>query len=74
MRFVGRQGQTRFGQPINSSIDVGLAVAAGEDVEVNVIDGDVYTGTVTNEKDTIKQVCSAASDSHSLPAPLSNLS
>lgn len=55
-RFVGKSGQVRLGQPVDASIDVGLAVAAGKDVEVHVIDGDVYSGIVTSEKDTIKKV------------------
>lgn len=57
VRFVGQDGQTRLGQPVDKSVDVGLDFAAGKHVEVNVIDGDVYTGTVSDKKDTIKKVC-----------------
>jgi len=56
VRFVGKDGQTRLGQPVDASVDVGTAVFSGKDVEVNVIDGEVYSGTVSNEKDTIKKV------------------
>lgn len=57
VRFENAQGQVRLGQPVDPSVDVGLAVAAGEKVEVNLIKGDVFDGTVTSEKDTIKKAC-----------------
>lgn len=60
-RFVNREGQIRLGQPVDPKLDVGLAVAGGQEVEVHVIDGDVYSGTVTNEVDVIKQLLAPVS-------------
>lgn len=57
VRFVGRAGQHRLGQPVDATLDVGLAVAEGRKVEVNVIEGDIFTGTVTNEIDVVVLVC-----------------
>jgi len=56
VRYVGRDASIRLGQPVDGSIDVGLAVHSGKEVEVNVIHGDIYTGTVSSEKDIIKKV------------------
>lgn len=56
MRFVGHSGQIRLGQPVDASVDVGLAFAGGKEVKVNIINGDVYSGTVSSEEDTIKKV------------------
>lgn len=56
VRFENPQGQTRLGQPVDPAVDVGLAVAAGEKVEVHLIKRGLYDGTVTSEKDTIKKV------------------
>ncbi len=55
-RFVGQSGAIRLGQPVDPTLDVGLAVAAGEQVEVYVVDGDIFNGTVTAERDAIKQL------------------
>lgn len=56
VRYTGKDGQVRLGQPVDPTVDVGLAVAAGQEVQVYVIDGDVYTGTVTSTKDVVKKV------------------
>lgn len=58
VRYIGQDGETRLGQPVDASIDVGLAVAAGQDVEVYIIDGDLYTGLVSSRKDVIKKILS----------------
>lgn len=55
-RYVGSDGEVHLGQPVDSSIDVGLAVAAGEEVKVHRIDGDIYNGQVTSTVDVIKKV------------------
>ncbi|BEI84610.1 hypothetical protein CcaverHIS002_0500110 [Cutaneotrichosporon cavernicola] len=60
-RFVGRNGAIRLGQPVDPKVDVGLAVAAGEPVEVFVVEGDIYTGMVTAERDVIQQLLSPIS-------------
>ena len=56
VRFVAQDGQIRLGQPVDALLDVGLAVAAGKTVEVSLIHGDVFTGTVSSEKATICSV------------------
>lgn len=56
VRFVGRNGEIRLGQPVDVDTDVGLAVAEGQEVEVFVVDGDIFDGTVTTERDVIKQL------------------
>jgi hypothetical protein len=56
VRFIGQDGQVYLGQPVNASIDVGLAVISGETVVANVIKGDIYTGTVSSKEVAIKKV------------------
>jgi len=62
VRFEDEKGEVQLGQPTDSSIDAGLAFAEGREIEVNVIDGDVYTGTVTDRKAVIKKVLPALSN------------
>ena len=54
--FVAQDGQIRLGQPVDASLDVGLAVAAGKTVAVSLAHGDIFTGTVSGEKATIYSV------------------
>ena len=61
VRFVGPDGKVHLGQPVDASIDVGLAVAPGETVEVFIVEGDIHTGTVTSEKSTISTVSNTGS-------------
>ncbi|GFZ47362.1 hypothetical protein JCM24511_05105 [Saitozyma sp. JCM 24511] len=56
VRFIGQDGQVYLGQPVNASIDVGLAVISGETVVANVIKGDIYSGTVSSKEVTIKKL------------------
>ena len=56
VRFIAQDGQIRLGQPIDASLDVGLAIASAKTVEVNLIHGDVFTGTVSSDKATIRSV------------------
>lgn len=55
-RYIGSDGEVHLGQPVDASVDVGLAVAAGEEVKVRRIEGDIYTGRVTSIVDVIKEV------------------
>lgn len=55
-RYIGADGKEYLGQPVDPNVDVGLAVAAGEEVKVNVIEGDIFTGRVTSAVDVIKEV------------------
>lgn len=59
VRFQDESGKIRLGQPVDASQDVGLACAAGEPVQVKLIEGDIYDGTVTEETATIKKVSAA---------------
>jgi hypothetical protein len=56
VRFRDSQGTVRLGQPVDETIDVGLAVAKGKKVEVYVIEGDAFDGKVTQEKAVIAEV------------------
>lgn len=56
VRFIGSDGDEHLGQVVDTSLDVGLAIADGQSVEVYLLDGDMYTGTITSKKDTIKTV------------------
>lgn len=58
VRFEDQSGKIRLGQPVDASQDVGLACAAGEPVEVKLISGDIFTGTLTEQTATIKKVSS----------------
>lgn len=61
VRFVDVQGQERLGQPVDETIDVGLAIANGEKVEAYLIEGDIYDGTITPQKATISKLLSPVS-------------
>ena len=56
VRFEDESGKIYLGQPVDASQDVGLACAAGEPVQMKLISGDIYTGTVTEQTRTIKKV------------------
>ena len=56
VRFEDEQGKIQLGEPVDASQDVGLAVANGEKVQVKLIQGDLYNGTVTDQTATIKKV------------------
>lgn len=56
VRFEDEQGKIQLGEPVDASQDVGLAVANGEKVEVKLIQGDLYDGTVTDQVATVKKV------------------
>lgn len=59
VRFEDESGDIRLGQPVDESQDVGLACAAGEPVQVKLIDGDLFDGIVTEQTSTIKKVSSS---------------
>ena len=56
VRFIGKDGREHLGQPVDPTLDVGLAFKAGEEVKVRVIDGDLFTGTVTEKGDVVVKV------------------
>ena len=56
MRYVSKDGNIRLGQPVDLAQDVGLAAAGGHTFKVNVIQGDVFNGTVSSEEDTAEKV------------------
>lgn len=41
---------------MDSTVDVGLAIASGELLQVNLIEGDIYSGVVSSKIDTVKKV------------------
>lgn len=56
VRFEDDAGDVRLGQPADNDEDIGLAVASGKPVDVFLIQGDIYTGTVTNKKVRVKSL------------------
>lgn len=56
VRFQDASGDVHLGQPVDAKQDVGLAVAEGKTVEVYLIEGDLYTGTVTHTKAQVVKV------------------
>lgn len=60
VRFEDEQGKVQLGEPVDVSQDVGLACAAGEKVQVKLIEGGLYDGIVTDEVATIKRVGDAS--------------
>lgn len=69
VRFLDANGQTRLGQPVDASVDVGAAVAAGKLVEVHIIEGDAFNGKVTEKKTVIGQVSQRPNRGREFPAP-----
>lgn len=65
VRFEDADGQVKLGQPVDDGLDVGLAVARGEDVEVYLIEGDAFDGVVLQSKARISKVRSEVSTSPS---------
>lgn len=62
VRFEDESGKVRLGQPVDASQDVGLACAAGEPVQVKLIEGDLFDGKVTENTAVVKKVsCSVSS-------------
>lgn len=75
VRFEDETGKVNLGEPVDPKLDVGLEVAAGRSVQVNLIEGDAFTGKVTAKKATIKKVrvgisgdCCPAVPSHAVQA------
>ena len=58
VRFESTDGSIHLGQPIKADLDIGVAVAAGEQPEVHLIEGDIYSGKVTSKTAKIGRVSS----------------
>ena len=59
IRFVAvEDGQTHLGQLVDTSRDVGLDSINGVDIKAYLINGDVFTGTVTKDVYTVSKVSS----------------
>lgn len=61
VRFEDESGKVRLGQPVDASQDVGLACAAGEPVQVKLIEGDLFDGKVTENTAVVKKVSCSVS-------------
>ncbi|CAD6584235.1 MAG: hypothetical protein CYPHOPRED_002642 [Cyphobasidiales sp. Tagirdzhanova-0007] len=61
VRFESTDGSIHLGQPIKADLDIGVAVAAGEQPEVHLIEGDIYSGKVTSKTAKIGRLLSPVS-------------
>ncbi|KAH7019619.1 hypothetical protein EDB80DRAFT_701206 [Ilyonectria destructans] len=56
IRFVGEDDKIYLGQPVNTTTDVGLAILNGEHLQAAIIEGDAFTGLVTQHRRTVKEI------------------
>ena len=59
IRFEAADGQTLMGEPVDASLDIGLAIAQGQQVEAYVLNGEhpwSQAATRTGEVATVRKV------------------